>query len=452
MPVFELVGGPNADGLDVAANPSRLINCYREPVAAGGQTRHAIKSVPGQVSFCTLPDPVGRALGVVNGRLYAVAGKALHEIDAFGSATLVGNLLDDAGATIAGYSDQVTLAAGGRYYVWDGSTFSEITGGAFAAVASVAYLSGYTILTEKNGGRFEWTALQNPKSRDPLNVATAEARDDDLLRAVALGGNLYLFGERSIEIWSLTGQAGAAAFGRLSGGVIDRGARSADLIVSVGDSAFFVGDDNVPYLVSGASLTPLVGAGIMAALRDGAPTHCLYYEDAGHKFCVIRFSDRPAWTFDIATGEWHERASGNDLSAWPVLTAANAYGGWVALDENGVVSKLQRVNSDLGGAMIRRIVSRTIDMQGRRFRVPLVEVRGRVGTSASRETMVMLSTSRDGGMTWGAPAERSFGRQGEYDRRAVWRNRGQFRRMTMRIDVSEPEEVPIWSDCIVEVA
>lgn len=452
MARVEFVGRSRQDADNVAASPARLVNCYREPA---GESRFSLKSVLGTTLFSDLASPVGRVLRSVNQRLYAAAGGFLHEISlSSGSASILGSINDDPDTIIEGYEQNVTLAAGGVYYVWNGATLLPIGGGAFDDVGSVAFLSGYTILTEEGGSLWEWTDLQDPSTRDPLNVATAEAFDDNLLRAVALGGNLYLMGTRSIEIWALTGAAGADAFERLGGGVIDRGLKRKGLVTVFGEGAFMVGNDGVAYILSGAALQPVSTPSVETAINQGDPTHVFYFEDEGHKHCVIRFSDRPAWVFDLATGEWHERAEGLGLDAWGIFSMCQCPTGRAfGIDATGRVRRFLRSNQDMGETLVRQATSMVFDMQGPRFRVSFLEALCRAGFSnIGRDAEVVLETSQDGGVTWGPPKSRSVGDTGGYRARATWRALGQFRSFTVRFTIADAAEIPLYADMRMDVA
>ena len=448
MPIVEFVGSSRSDSDNQTANPARLVNYYRENLGE----RRVLKSVPGMVQFADLNTVLGYAMRTVNGVLYVAAGGGLYRDDKDGTSTSLGEIPADPDTTMDGYVDNVTITAGGRYYVYNGSTLTQYSVGALDNIGSVTFLSGYTILTEKGGSKFEWTDLQNPASRNALNVASAEGRDDFLLRGMALGGNLYLFSTKSTEIWALTGLAGADAFQRLGGGVIDRGLKAKNLITDVDGSLFFVGNDNVAYLMGGTSLRPVSAPAVETAIKQGEPTNCFYYEDEGHKFCVIRFKDRPSWVFDIAMGEWHERATGLDLMPWSVAAAERAYDTWYGVDNLGIVASLDGPPEDLSKTMRRVATSMTLD-QGARLRVPLTEVRARSGFSnLGREAKIMLETSKDRGATWGATKQRSIGKQGGYGDRAVWRGLGQFRSFTSRISQADNVDLPLFADMWVETA
>jgi hypothetical protein len=458
MPALEFVSQSVRDTSNATANAARLVNRYPEAMAEGARARFALKIVPGTAEWAQLPGAFMRALavvgdsdeGVVTSSLFAVIGGEVYEIELDGSSEGIGSVPDDVQTTIAGNNGDVCIVAGGEYHLWDGSTLTQPTIGAFADFGSVEFLGGYTILTELGGRRFQWSALADASDLPGLNFASAESRDDALLRAVAIAGNLWLLKTGSIEIWARTGEASENAFTQLPGGVLETGLREFGLVTKMPNGAFFVGNDGIAYITAGAELKPVSTPAVEVAIRDGDATHCLYYEDAGHKFCVLRFRDRPAWCFDLSTGLWHERATGN--GAWSATVSAN-FGGWRVGQVDGRIGTLTRNGRDIDQPLAREVVSLTLYIDGQRFRIPKVEFTGRMGRSdIGRDAQIMVQFSRDGGQTWGAEQWRSMGNLGDFDRRAVLRNVGQARTLTARIRDTDPADITLWSSVNLDLA
>jgi hypothetical protein len=94
---------------------------------------------------------------------------------------------------VSGNNGDVLIVAGGKYYRWDGTTLDQPTVGAFSDFGSVDFVGGYTMLTELGGRLFQWSALANSDSLPGLNFASAEARDDAIIRGVAINRNYWIF-------------------------------------------------------------------------------------------------------------------------------------------------------------------------------------------------------------------------------------------------------------------
>lgn len=440
MPMVEFVGQSSRDQDNITADPSRLVNLYRERAGDGVAW---LKSVPGEDLVATLPDLFVTAMGNVDGLLYAVCNGRLYHIEQNGSVHDLGAVATGP-ATIAGNNGMVCIQAGSRYFVYDPATdtITEPTPGAFANVGSCEFFDNYTVLTQAGGRMFAWSKLADPTDLPGLSFSTADGRDDTLVRAFALHGQLYLFKTLSHEIWYNTGGAGAEAFSRLAGGVKDVGLLGHGLICRFPGGAFMVGSDNRAHLVGPGAVQPVSTPAVETAIKLGGPKCCVSYEDEGHTFCAVIFEHQPAWVYDIATGEWHERASGPALEPWHVTASARLGSDWVVGNDGGVIAALRRSNVDAGGPMVREATSRTLYLDGARPILRELEFFVRRGFTAAQ---VMLSVSRDGGITWSPWKQRPVSEQGEYGRRVIWRRLGQARSITVRLRISDPLEAPISS-------
>lgn len=421
MAVIEFVGQSLRSDANIAVAPSRLVNCYREPT---GEGTFLLQPVPGLTEIAELPGIFVREMAVVEGQLYAACGGSLYRITGSGFTDL--GAIADGATSIAGNNGAVTVCVDGRYFVWNGAV-SEPTPGAFSDFGAVEFFGGYTVLTEKDGRRFQWSDLADATNLPGLSFSSADGRDDLLIRPYAINGVLYLWKQDSHEMWYITGGAGAEAFERLAGGVRDIGLRSFGLISRIPGGAFMVGSDGRAHLVSGA-LQPVSTPAVEAAIRDNNPIKCVTYEEAGHTFCVILFPGRPAWVYDVATGEWHERAEGLSLDAWSLSASAKWQGQWYAGRNDGRVFRFGGI-ADGDVPVIKQATSRTLKGEAR-FIVRDVELFARKGFEADGLT---LAGSGDDGVTWGPEKAISVGPVGRTFHRLNWRNRfGQFRQFTAR--------------------
>ena len=479
--LVEFVGQTISDSGNVAVNPARLLNCYRERVLGQGKTTHVLQSVLGQdlqQSFASAPT---RAMGSGNGKNWLVGNGTLYEVDNAGSLTSRGSVADDANTTIYGNYTDVTIVSGGNYYVWDGATVSEPTTKAFTEVGSHCYIGGYTVITEKDGKKFQWSGLGAADTLDALHFSSADKVDDNILRAVEVNGNLVLFCETSTELWQVTGQAGSEAFSYVSSW--KTGLKDFNLITQFGDTLLWVGHDNNVYVGVGPGAIDVTTSGLNTALENNTPTHCFYYEDRGHKFCVVRFSDRPAWVFDVKMQEWHERAEGAGNTAWRATHSVLGTG-WIVGNDNGEVLTLTRSNRDLSGPLRRTAISSPLYLGDRKFIVSKLELNIKVGENqigaamdygldagggfilnagggfglkvdsedgTERDATVDLYESKDGGRTWGDAKNRSLGKFGDYDKRTIWRARGQANQYAVKLVMSEPADFQVNTTAVVEI-
>lgn len=428
-----LVGQSGRDSDNPLANTSRLVNVYAENTTTG---ERILKSVLGMQVHTQLPAVLIRAMGSIDGEAYAVCGGRLWSVPSDGAARSLG-AVTTGHASISGNNGSVTVQAGTRYFVWDGTTMTEPATGAFSAFGSVEYLDNYTVLTEAGGRRFQWSALANPNSLPGLNFSTADGADDKLVRAFALDGRLYLFKERSTEIWFNTGGSGPNAFQRVAGGVKGTGLRSHNLICRFDGGAFLVGSDNRASIAAGGQFQPVSTPAVETAIKEARPVACLSYEDEGHLFLCIIFQDAPAWCYDLTMGEWHERAEGVGLGPWSVSATARIGSEWAIGRNNGEISLLRRVNADGTLPMVREITTPTIRMDGGRALLREFEI---FPSSGFEDGNVSLRLSRDGGATWTPDKTKALTR-GAFDRRVIWRQLGMGRALTAKLRWTDPHDL-----------
>lgn len=465
---------------NLAPTAERLINLYAYPAPEGALAPLVARAVPQTTEWVTLPGPFLRAVARVEERLYALCAGALYRIEENGSFALLAPIPDDTRSAMVGHRDAVTITADGKYYLWEDDDLSQPGSGRLEDIGSVAFLDQFTVLSERGGRELEWTEAGLPDDRNGLYFATAEARDDKIVRVMGSGAYLAVLKEHSTETWMTTNQGGSRAFVRAQGSVVDKGVRDFNLITVTPDAVFWVGEDNVARLGGGIVSPPNVNQ----ALERGTPTHCFYYEDRGHMFHVIRFADRPAWVYDSSTGFWHERSEGSDHGPWNVIAAVKCYGRWLLCDQSGRIMRLSNVPT----GMRRTIVGRPLYSEGKPFSTSLMEVCGLYGTYSVTETgpnaltdewgtmlgdedgevlvadetgsgtwerpgRLWARISRDGGHTYGLPKVKPIGQRGQYTARARWRALGQFQTsMTAEINITDPVDVPLLSEANVEVS
>lgn len=436
---------------DVANTSERLVNLYPEPAASGSKAGLTLRSVLGLEAFAELGFSLARAVIELNGVFYVVASGRLFSVTSAGVVTQLATLLDDAETALSSNGASVTIAAGGTYYVWNGSALLTPGSGRITNVGWVDFHDGYTILIDKDSGEFEWTTLADPTTRNALYFAEAESQNDKLRRSQINGKEVWLFGERSSEVWQNTGQSGANAFRNVT--AIDRGILGRNLAGKIAEVQVMVGDDGVAYQIIGFQMSPISTPAVENAIAESTPTHVVVYEERGRKFAGVRFADRPAWFFDFTTRRWHERASGIYEDAFTVLDTTKLGNFWYGLTGDGLLRKFNRTNMDGSTPLVRSMQSRPIRRGGEWVTVDEVQLFAQVGSSdIGRDAQVALQISRDGGATWEPEQWRSLGSLGQYQKEVEWHAQGAGREMALRFVVTDPTEVNLYGVGRVEVS
>lgn len=439
---YEFVGSSTRDPDSTWSSTSRLINCYREPVGDG---KFVLKSDLGLRRLTDLPGVFCRAMKTIEGVLYVIQGGNFMSVTEAGITTLIGTVSDDENTTISSNNGIITIVAGGSYYTWDGTTLSQPATGAFSDFGSVTYIGNLTVLTEREGSRrLQWSDIADPSTLGGLSFATANARDDNVIRSEPIAGGLWVFKETSIEKWGQNG----ADLEPIRGGTIERGLKAFKLLTNMPDGVAFVSNDNKVRIAP--SMTVISSVPVETSISEQDPSGMFYYQDEGHEFLVLTFNDRPSWKFDLFTGEWSERGEGVGYSPWTARACAPAYGRYYIGTDSGVLAYLDRINMDLDQPLIRTAVGRTIENESRTFKVPEFEILARVGYSEG--ATMELYTSRDRAQTFGDSKPKSLGDLGEFETRLRWTALGAFKRFTPMLRWSSADEITVSANAFLRIA
>jgi hypothetical protein len=455
MAKLEFVGQSARDTSNVRANPSRLVNGYREPLVAGGKSQFVIRAVPGMELFAQVPDVLMRDINFETSSLIACGGGLYTFLPFTGGVVFLGAIPDSEFTSMAENNGIVALAAGGEYRTVTGSTLSApIATGAVTLAGAVGYLGGYTLVSELNGRKVQWSGLVDPASFNGTHFASAEITTDPIIRLIVFKDTVYIFKATGFERWGLTGGEGPNAFARIDGAQTEPGLRAFGLITQFPNGFAYVTSDGKVMAFVGGQLAPISTPPLEVALSDNQPLRLFYYEVRGHGFICVVFDDIPAWCYDIATGEWHERAE--DGGPWSARVSAKGVNGWYVGTDSGALALLTPDCLDFGAPMVRRYVSRTL-AQPERVTINKIEAFLPVGLNTqgfgdTSDAKIELRTSKDGGFTWSSPKPRGVGGIGAYQTRLTWRALGQFREATIELSQSSTTDVPLLAEIDVDAS
>lgn len=378
-----------------------------------------------------------RGLHDFNGVLLAVIGTSLYTVTQAGSATNQGVIEGTEPVIIANNGFEAAIVADEITYVWDGSALAQVTDPDFQQSTSVAFIDQYLVFTIYNSGSFQISALADAESYDALDVASAETQPDKLRRVIVQGGEVLLFGDKSLEGWDDVGDADfplARGPTRLGIGIIGKLA-----VAEIDNSIAWMAPDKSVRILRGGTPQVISDPFIVAEIErwtDASITQAFTISMRGHEYLVLRNPDGCLlWDASLpANLAWSSRKSyGSDT--WRVACAETmaTWGGVVVLGDatDGKLYTLsQNVYSENGEPIVWEIISRTIGPGGRPFTCDAIEIEAEPGVSLvsgqGSDAKIWLQLSRDSGYTYGARRERSLGAIGERDHRIIWRRNGQF--------------------------
>jgi hypothetical protein len=328
----------------VIAAAQRCVNLFPEPMPSGNQytgttgqgepSTHAHYPTPGIRLLGTIgTGPVRGIRQVTTGGVYVVSGDTLYSVDlsnwsGFALGTLTPGLKTPVSMQDNGLDMLIVDgSANGWNVTLAGNTMAPIIdpGGLFVGADRVDFLDTFFIFNAPGTPAF-YISLSESTAFDPLaqDTASKEAYSDLLVVAVVAKRLIYLFGTQTTEIWydagttfSTTDPTAATSFqfaAMQSEVFIDHGCAAKYSPAVYDNSVFWLTKDRqgqgIVMMVSGYQTKRVSTYAIedeIAGYERISDAIGFCYQMAGHTFYVLTFpqADR-TWSYDIATGLWHE--------------------------------------------------------------------------------------------------------------------------------------------------
>jgi hypothetical protein len=333
-----LVGETNTSK-SVQLNPQTLINLFPVSIDPGsGEKRTALYKTPGTSLWNTLPN-MGTIRGLLeyNDVLYAVSDNLFYVVGVAGDTIILGTLVTSVGrVNIINNGFELMLDDGKKGYTYDLATnvFAQIADVDYIPNGYITYQAGRGIYSKPNSNRFYLSDLSDFTSWDSTLFASAETIPQNLVLAYAPVGNrtdLFLFGEKSVEPWVLTGDA-LFPYEPRAGVNIPYGCEARFSVATVNGTVIWLGknDQGKTLLLTLDGYTPKILCDESATYQLNQLTRtddatAFVFQLNGHIFYVISFpTDKKTFGFDISTQKLFRWASwqsigtdnaGNDIYA-----------------------------------------------------------------------------------------------------------------------------------------
>lgn len=470
MPLIPFEGF--CDGLYLEASPvldaQRSINLFPVPGYRSSKSKMALYGRPGlsQTGFAlTLAQSPARALWAGNNRLFAAGGTHFYELASGGS------VLTDYGAMAgSGGQGQCQISANGTQLLVMDSSAAQIynantTGPAMNSVfngVALEYLDGFYVaiatgasLAGTNPNQVNVSNLGDGTTWNALNYIIRTGSADLTTALAVLNGQLWIFGQKAIEVWYNAGNPNFP-FARYQGGTINLGLMAPASVVkfsntvmwlAANDSGYaqvYMANGMQPVRVSTFAVEYLLG------LLGGSTLQSMWaygYQENGHTFYVLQAIDGskvPLQTFvyDLTTQLWHERSYGG---AWPVSFASvpgfNSNGpNFVGDGKSGkVMFQGMGYANDLGTAVGYTRTAPHISNSDKWTRYSSLQMDADIGTAQP-----VLSYSNNGGKTFSTPraaiagsSEQGTASDAPTLQRFKWWQLGRSRDRVFRIQITD---------------
>lgn len=384
---------------------------------------------------------------VASGRLFAVYGNSLNEIDADGVVSSRGTLSTSEGRVgMAWGTTQLVITDGAYGYTLTlgSNTFATISDADYPGSVMVSYLDGWFIYAAFDKQQFYVTSIDNGGAIDALDFASAQSVPDTIVAHTVVNRELLLAGENSTEWWYA---AGGADFPLERRTVAAIGCIAPWTLKRADNAAYMLGRDEngagMVYVISGYQAKRISNSAIeyeLSKSTDLAAAEAYTWQWRGETFYAINAPGLDTtFVYQISTGTWFEMADLDevgDFMPWRGRDHAYCYGQHYAFSANGKVWRMDAELHTFGDDP--RVWERTsphnvLPMRDRQrfseFVANLTTGRTPIGVEANAE----LSWSNDGGYTFSDPVIRSLGAIGEYSPRVVWRRVGMARDRVWRL-------------------
>lgn len=443
----KLIDAPFAlqEGDNGAVQNSRetLRNMFAE-IVQSGEAQIIRRSRPGLVSARALTGEK-RCIERHGSTHYLIVGNTLYSYAA-GTLTTLDTLDTGTGrcSMIFNDNDQIMISDGSFLYYWNGTALNLVTLPVGVTPGHLAYLSGYGIVVSAGTGVFYITAANDFSAIDALDFATAESSPDPLVTCFVDHNELWLAGERTTEVWQLTGGTDFP-FSPLSNAQLERGCGAEFSYAAEDNTVFFLGDDDIVYRADGyrpAKVSSLAIDDAIALVSDEAKetAYATIFTWRGHKFYTLTFPGELTVQYNISTGLWN-RADSFGYDYWRMMGSAGHHSDYYLT--NTAICTLGRVNTDEDVRIRRGGVSAPGNANGQRITIHELRVDVEVGrVAADGQALLMMRVARDG-ETFGNVRSISLGDTGNYRKQIVFRGLGQGRKPVVELFCTDNVELTI---------
>lgn len=426
---MELVIGRGAwDRQRGAFPPWRQENCLLEESKVDPKQFNLLSRPPLVASFTWGSGPthgVFQRPGLFNGDRFTISGSTV-----FREGASIGTI-DGAGpAWWAAGNGELCFGRGQSAYSYNGTNVQAIAFPDGAQVRSGNWMARRFIFVRRDSGRFYWSALDDARTIDALNFATAESEPDDLYDIRKMGDVFVMLGAHSTESWVLTGDPDLP-WSRVVQRTYLRGVRDTGCAEEVESTVYLISSDGMICLIQDA-MTRISDSALEEKIRTSATAATYSFQYEGKPLFCVRL-DAGTYVLDLTMGNQPVVFSTQGRAQWAPKCAINI-GAEVLFgdDASGTVWVFDETSTtDSGNDQHQRIFSAGIPLNSQPQTVSNVVVTGNNGsaiveTGQAASPILEMRTSRDGGRSFTIWRASGWGAMGEYKRRARYGPCGMF--------------------------
>lgn len=424
-------------------------NWYVVVESAPALAQETLRGTPGieQVETSGTILQANRGCHTMAGVPYFVNGTKLYQLDQtqvipteIYDLVELGTVAGTARCSMADNGTQLmVLVPGGNGYIYNHvtDTFSQITDVDFTANGNpqfVVFVDGYFVVTTDTK-KFIVSALNDGLSWNALDFGTAESDPDVIVAPIVFKNQLFISGSQTFEAFQNIG--GAEFPFQRTGLFLEKGVFSPYSLVNTQDTFMWVGggqnESPAIWAFAGNSTQKISTVAIDFILKSLtndqlAAIYSWTYSQNGAYFVAFALPTSTL-VYDHASKRWHERKSyiEGEQVGYRVSGITQAYNQIFCGDT--IDGRIGKLNPDLfteySANIIRTVATQPFQANMVSISVPMLEltVESGVGNAAVTDPVIAMDRSKDG-KTWSDQRLKPLGKQGEYDRRAIWYRNG----------------------------
>lgn len=290
-----------------------------------------------------------RGLHDVEGKLFAVSGSQLYQINNAGVAIPRGSVPGVGRVSMAhnlvNGGNQLLVVNGSAGYVYNTATtgFEKVTDDGYPGSAVVDFMDGFLVGVDPFGRFLFHSDLADALGYNTLDRFDAETAPDPTVGMIVNHQEVWAFGARTIDVFGNTGAATGTFQNK--GVSITKGCVAKFTPAIIDSGAAWLGHDRVVYHARGYDPVRISTRAIEVALSQAPLTaiqqaFSFVWEDRGHSVYYLTVPGYQTWGYDFSTGLWHRRASHNDMTGvggrWRINDLVHSNGRWIGGDfQNG---------------------------------------------------------------------------------------------------------------------
>lgn len=434
-----------------------LRNCNIVKAPSGQENPLAVLARPGLTDFGVVgAGPirgVARKAGLFGNDALLLSGNTLYRVASTGVSTaFTGSVAGRDRVKIdigrdADDNDVARIATGDAMYKAQAGAVAaeDFPAAAGAGAQDLVFHRGFWIAIE-TGTDKAYYQIPGETTWNALDFASAEYQPDKLVAVDTIRDQIWLFGDVTTEVFTLTGADPAIApYGGLA---FDVGCRARDTVVSQGGSVTWVDDRCNVQTSSGGEPVQIADAGLSGVIREAEAEDLRAWGfglDARSQYVLSLGSS--TWAYDRSIPTWATWDS-KGYDHFRGHLGCEYAGQIIAVDANQGSGQIWLIDPDAmddDGDEFATEFSAYLELKEGRANIGVVELIGLTGdapmTGQGSAPLVSMRYSTDGCKSWSSWRHASMGTTGDYAGRVRWRQLGQAKAphgMIFQFRCSEP--------------